>query len=119
MIELVAFLSVTPVHTTGVNVDGVLANVASITIIMGAFGAVLSRSIKRSLKDTIQEIVKVEIAEQVAPKFSVIQADMGELKGQVSTHATKIARLEGIQEGKRQSLAEATSRERGLDLPHG
>lgn len=110
-------VAATTVHTTGVNIDGVLANVASITVIMFAFGAMLARSIKRSLKDTISEIVKGEIAEQVTPKFALIQADMAAVKGELGNHGTAIARLEGIQEGKRQSLAEATSRERGLDLP--
>jgi len=84
------------VHTTGVNIDGVLANVASITIIMGAFGALLLRAFKRSIKDEIQDV----IAKEVVPKLD-------EITLQLRLHDTRIARLEGVEEGKKQAIAQA------------
>jgi hypothetical protein len=47
VIEPLAQPAAVAVHTTGVNVQGVLANVASITVILAAFGAVIVRTIKR------------------------------------------------------------------------
>jgi predicted nucleic acid-binding protein len=84
------------VHTTGVNWDGVLANVASITVILGVFGAVIIRSIKRSIKDEVSDVV----ATQVTPLLTKIQA-------RLDGHDTRLARLEGVEEGKRQAIAQA------------
>lgn len=84
------------VHTTGVNIDGVLANVASITVIMGAFGALLLRSFKRSIKDTVTSVIDAE----VKPVLDQIQ-DM------LRDHDTRIARIEGIEEGKKYAVAAA------------
>jgi hypothetical protein len=84
------------VHTTGVNIDGVLANVASITVIMGAFGALLLRQFKRSIQDTVTDI----ISSKVTPSLE-------EIKSELKRHDTRIARLEGIEEGKRQAVAQA------------
>lgn len=84
------------VHTTGVNIDGVLANVASITIIMGAFGALLLRQFKRSIRDTVSDV----IATEVTPALTRIQA-------RLDLHDTRIAHLEGVEEGKRQAVAAA------------
>lgn len=87
---------VVTVHTTGVNIDGVLANVASITIIMGAFGALLLRSFKRSIRDTVTDVIDSE----VKPVLDQIQTSLRD-------HDTRIARMEGIEEGKRQAVAQA------------
>jgi hypothetical protein len=84
------------VHTTGINPEGILANVASITIILGAFGALLLRQLKRSIQDTVTEI----IGSQVTPSLEQIKAEL-------KRHDTRIARLEGIEEGKRQAVAQA------------
>ena len=81
------------VHTTGVNWDGVLANVASITIIMGAFGALLLRAFRRSIKDEITDVIERE----VMPKLD-------EITIQLRVHDTRIARLEGVEEGKRYAV---------------
>ena len=57
---VIALFGVT-VHTTGVNLDGVLANVASITIILGSFLAIVVRSIKRSVKDQITDVIGTQV----------------------------------------------------------
>jgi uncharacterized membrane-anchored protein YhcB (DUF1043 family) len=84
------------VHTTGVNWDGVLANVASITVILGVFGALVVRSIKRSIKDEVTSV----IANEVSPKLDSINS-------QIQKHDTRIARLEGMEEGRKQAVAQA------------
>lgn len=89
-------IATTVVHTTGVNWDAVLANVASVTVILAAFGALVVRSIKRSVKDQIEDV----IAKQVTPQLALIANDL-------KRHDTRISRLEGIEEGKRQAIAAA------------
>lgn len=84
------------VHTTGVNWDGVLANVASITVILGAFGALLLRAFKKSIKDEIASVIHSE----VTPILTSIQARLDD-------HDTRLARIEGIEEGKKQAIAAA------------
>lgn len=86
----------TTVHTTGVNWDGVLANVASITVILGAFGALLLRAFKKSIKDEIASVIEAK----VSPVLNSIQA-------RLDNHDTRLARIEGIEEGKRQAIAAA------------
>lgn len=86
----------TVVHTTGVNWDGVLANVASITVILVAFGAVIVRSIKRSIRDEVAAVID----DRVTPTLTRIQA-------RLDGHDTRIARLEGVEDGKRQAIAAA------------
>lgn len=86
----------TVVHTTGINWDGVLANVASITVILAAFGAIIVRSIKRSISDTVNDA----ITKKVTPALDAIGVTL-------QTHDTRIARLEGVEEGKRQAIAAA------------
>jgi hypothetical protein len=84
------------VHTTGVNWDGVLANVASITVILGVFAAVVARNIKRAIKDEIRSV----ISSDVTPALEKINT-------QIQKHDTRIARLEGVEEGKKQAIAQA------------
>ena len=84
------------VHTTGVNWDGVLANVASITIILAAFGAFIVRSIRRSIKDEVTGVIR----DEVTPKLDTINL-------QLQRHDTRIAHLEGVEEGRRQAVAAA------------
>lgn len=86
----------TTVHTTGVNFDGVLANVASITVILGVFGAIVVRSIKRSIKDEVADVIHSEVTPV-----------LNEIKNELREHDTRIARLEGVEEGKRQAVAAA------------
>lgn len=84
------------VHTTGINWQGVLANVSSITVILGVFSAVIARSVKRAIKDEIHAV----IATDVTPALS-------EINETIRKHDTRIARLEGMEEGKRQAIAQA------------
>lgn len=86
----------TTVHTTGINVEGLLTTLASITILLGFFSTIIVRMLKRSIKDTVEQVV----AEKVTPVLVSIQAELKD-------HDTRIARLEGIEEGKRQAIAAA------------
>jgi hypothetical protein len=86
----------TVVHTTGLNWDAVLANAASIIVILGAFGAIMVRVIKHSIKDQIEEVIKTD----VTPLLTVMEHEL-------RVHDTRIARLEGVEEGKRQAIAAA------------
>lgn len=81
------------VHTTGINWQAILANVASITVVLGAFGAVIVRSIRRSIKDEVTDV----ISEKVTPLLEVIQ-------GELQQHDTRIARLEGAEQGRRYAV---------------
>lgn len=83
-------------ETAGVNWDGVLANVASITVILGVFVAFLTRTLKRAIKDQIKEV----IASEVTPALTEITATLRK-------HDTRIARLEGIEEGRKAAIAQA------------
>lgn len=86
----------TVVHTTGVNWSAVLANVASITVILGAFGAILLRSFRRNIQEAIERIIH----DEVTPKLDEISTTLRD-------HDTRIARLEGVEEGKKQAIAQA------------
>ena len=84
------------VHTTGVNWDGVLANLASITVVLVVIGGFVARNIKTTIKDEILGVIDAK----VTPILDKIQ-------GQLSDHDTRLARIEGIEEGKRQAIAQA------------
>lgn len=84
------------VHTTGVNIEGVLANVMAISVILSGASALIIRTIKRSIKDTVCDVV----AQEVTPVLT-------EIKNELRLHDTRIARLEGVEEGKRQAVAAA------------
>lgn len=108
------------VHTTGVNVEGVVANVASITLTVSIIGAFITKSVKQSINDNIRIVVEEIIAKEVTPKFDEIHLGLSDLqKGQdrlkeiTNAHAITIARLEGVQEGKRMVTAEAGITTRG------
>lgn len=95
------------VHTTGINWDGVIANVGSITAVLAIVGTLLSRSIKRSIQDTVKVIIRDVIARDITPKFEEIQFNIADLSRLVSVQDRAIARLEGIQQGKRLAVDEA------------
>lgn len=84
------------VHTTGINWDGVLANVASITVVL----VVLCGFIARTMKTTIRDEIQTVIDSRVTPLLTKIQ-------GRLDEHDTRLARIEGIEEGKRQAIAQA------------
>lgn len=95
MVHLLLVSGVT-VHTTGINYEGVLANVTSITVILGLFGAFIVRSIKRSIKDEVASVIHSEVTPL-----------LNEIKNELRLHDTRIARLEGVEEGKRMANAAA------------
>jgi hypothetical protein len=80
------------VHTTGVNLDGVLANVGSITVILIALFGLLARVTKAQLK--------AAIAQQVAPLLEDIKSEIRKVQAEVDRHSTAIAGLQGFQEGR-------------------
>jgi hypothetical protein len=80
------------VHTTGVNWDSILAIGVEIIIIVGALFGVLTRVLKLELKDTVEK--------QVAPLFGEIKRQLQEIRNDVDSHSTAIARLEGFQDGR-------------------
>ena len=84
------------VHTTGVNWDGVLANVAAISVILATTGVMVVRSLRRSIRDEIHAV----IAKDVTPILTQIH-------DQLAQHDTRLTKLEGIEEGKRQAIAAA------------
>jgi len=86
------------VHTTGVNLDGLLANAVAITIIVGFLGGLLLRQINRSIEDKIVDAVK----KAVAPLEEMVKVHQGIL----DKHGQDISYLKGMQEGKRMALDE-------------
>lgn len=82
----------TTVHTTGVNWDGVIANVGGITVVLVALFGLLARVMKTQLKEAVTT--------QVAPLFAEIQSQLQQIRSDVDSHSTAIARLEGFQEGR-------------------
>lgn len=89
-------INIITVHTTGINWQGILTNVASITIIVGAMLAYVIRTVKSSIKEQIQAVIKTDIT----PALDAIQDEL-------KIHDTRIARLEGVEEGKRYAVAAA------------
>jgi hypothetical protein len=90
MIQLVT------VHTTGINVQGLLTNVASIVIIVGAMLAYVVKTVKTSIREQIEYVIKHDIK----PVLDEIQATL-------ISHDTRIAHLEGVEEGKKYAVAAA------------
>lgn len=76
------------VHTTGVNLEGVLAIVVAMTIILTFFTGVLVWLVKRSIADAVRDA-------------------MAPIEKRIDDHDTRIARLEGVNEGRRQAVAAA------------
>jgi hypothetical protein len=81
------------VHTTGINWDGLLANTASILVIVALFAGLIARSVNRSVTDSVRKV----ITSDVTPTLERLEAAL-------SAHDTRIARLEGIEQGKRYAL---------------
>lgn len=92
---MLAALSVT-VHTTGVNWEGIAVNAA---IIVGGV-AIIARFLANSLRRTIQQEITEIVHKEVSPKLEAID-------NQLKVHDTRLARLEGIEEGKRQAIDQA------------
>ena len=76
------------VHTTGVNIEGILANAVAVTIILTFFAGLIIWLIKRSISDAVREA-------------------MIPIEKRLDNHDTRIARLEGMEQGKRDAVAAA------------
>ena len=85
---LVSHTTSVTVHTTGINPDGLLANAVSILIIVGFFTGLIIRLVKRSIGD--------EVSKAMAP-----------IVKRLDEHETRLARLEGVEAGKRYAIAAA------------
>lgn len=84
------------VHTTGINWQSLLVTVAAIAGIISIVGGYVVRSLSKTTKETILQV----IASEVTPVLTEIQ-------GTLRNHSTRIAKLEGIEEGKAQAIAAA------------
>lgn len=81
------------VHTTGVNVDGVLANAVAIIIIVGFFTGIIVKLIKRSIGEAVRTVIEAEVT-----------PILNQIRDELKQHDTRLARLEGVEEGKRYAL---------------
>lgn len=84
------------VHTTGVNWQSIAVNASIIIGGVAIVGRVIVTSVRRSVGDQVADV----IASQVTPRLDFI----GET---LTDHAKRIARLEGVEEGKKQAIAAA------------
>lgn len=105
-------LDTSTVHTAGINIESLTTTLASITVIVSAVGIVMVKAINRSITDNTRTIVTEIIAKEVTPKFTQINTSIGILTKTQIEHSVKLARLEGFQEGKKQTVAEANIRTR-------
>lgn len=85
------------VHTTGINWQGLLANVASIAVVVTVIAGVLFRGVKRTIHDEVTAVIEKDV-----------KPVMEEMRKQLGKHDTRIARLEGVEEGKRQAVRQAS-----------
>ena len=84
-------LDLVTVHTTGVNIDSILANAAAVVIIVAAFFGLVNRSVRQGIREEIHD----ENESQVLPQLRSINLKL-------SQHDTDIAWLKGLEEGRRQ-----------------
>lgn len=91
------------VHTTGINIDGFLANCAAIVVIVGAFMALVTRTVRGSIRDEIQSVIERE----VSPRLDKIDERLNTQDRRLDGHDVALSRLQGIEEGKRQAVAQA------------
>ena len=84
------------VHTTGVNWDNVVVLMAAFVVILSFFGGILLRAFRKSIKEEVASVIHSE----VTPLLDKITK-------RLDAHDTRIARIEGIEEGKKQAIAAA------------
>lgn len=82
------------VHTTGVNWDSVAAIVTAVVVVVSAIGAVVITVLKSSVTAIVEDAIKRD----VAPILDRINA-------RLDVHDTKLAHLEGVEQGRREGLA--------------
>ena len=76
------------VHTTGVNVEGVLAIGVELTIILTFFAAIITFLVRRGITDAVR-------------------VAMEPIEARLDEHDNRLSRLEGMEEGKRMAIAQA------------
>jgi hypothetical protein len=103
----VYLLAFQTVHTTGVNLQGVLSTAAAVTILVTPLGLFMARTIKRSVKDEIDDVVEAAIKREVTPKVEEIRAILRDAQGTLNEHSVEIAYLKGVQQGKEQVIGQA------------
>jgi hypothetical protein len=86
----------TVVHTTGVNWDAILVNASAVLVIVATFSGILNKVLSRSITDKVKDVIKAD----VTPVLDQIQTSLRD-------HDTRLARIEGIEEGKRQLTAQS------------
>lgn len=98
---------------SGVNINALLANVGSVTTVIAIVGALVARSVKRTIRDEITTVVNDVISREVTPKFTEIHQGLADLRTRSNDHAVSIGRLEGVQEGKAAAVREASLTTKG------
>jgi hypothetical protein len=81
------------VHTTGVNIEGILANTVALVVILTAFTTFIIKMVNKSIKAAVVSVVTNE----VTPVLK-------EINDQLKAHDTRIAKLEGIEVGRRYAV---------------
>ena len=101
---VVMFNVATAVHTTGINLEGLLTTLSSIVVIMAVFGGLMVRAINRSINDQTKKIVEDVIKERVEPVFQEFRTAIMNLENMTTAHAVAIARLQGVNEGVKRQI---------------
>lgn len=89
-------IDVTTVHTTGVNWDSIITLLSAIVAIFAVFSGIIVRAIRKSIRAQVLDVVTAEI-----------KPILTEIQNQLKRHDTRIARLEGVEEGKKYAIAAA------------
>lgn len=76
------------VHTTGINIEGVLANAVAVSVIVTFAIGIAIWLIKRSIAEAVRDA-------------------MIPIEKRIDDHDTRIARLEGVNDGRKQAVAAA------------
>lgn len=99
------------VHTTGVNLEGVFATAASVTLMLGAIITALTWALKNANSAQIRQVIK----EEVLPQFAILRRELDEVRVSVTGLDTRVARLEGVEAGRRSILDQQARGRRTTD----
>jgi hypothetical protein len=97
------------VHTTGVNIDGVLANAVAVTVILAFLGTIVIWVLRNAQREITRTTIKAEIApvlNDINNQFQEIKIQLTSITTVLTNLDTRVSRLEGIEEGKRQAWLE-------------
>jgi hypothetical protein len=95
------------VHTTGINLEGWAATVGSLTITLGGVFAMVGWAARQANRDDTRKIVKEE-SEAIRIELGAMHIDLSEIRKHLSGLDTRVAKLEGVEEGKRFIMAQQT-----------